>query len=101
MFANRFPDPRTPPRPQSDCTLTLAAVTQAGGESARPSEFMRKDRAAVRLFFLSNSTLAPNLLPLTAHSQQDEVPSRAVEVSESRGEEGGGGGWWRTSPEKE
>ena len=32
----------------------------------------------VRLFLLSNTTLAPNLLPLSAHSQQDEVSLRAA-----------------------
>lgn len=48
---------------------------------------MRKDRVPVRLFFLSNTILAPNLLPLSAHSQQDEVSLRAV----TDGERDGGG----------
>lgn len=54
---------------------------------------MRKDRVSVRLFLLSNTILAPNLLPLSAHSQQDEVSLRAA----TDGEMDGGGLCWRRS----
>lgn len=47
---------------------------------------MRKDRVSVRLFLLSNTILAPNLLPLSAHSQQDEVSLRAATDGERDGE---------------
>lgn len=54
---------------------------------------MRKDRVSVRLFVLSYTVLAPNLLPLSAHSQQDEVLLRAL----TDGERDSGGLWQRRS----
>lgn len=54
---------------------------------------MRKDRVSVRLFVLSYTVLAPNLLPLLAHSQQDEVLLRAL----TDGERDSGGLWQRRS----
>lgn len=66
---------------QSSCRTVLALSLSLA------SEFIRKDRAPVRLFALSNTVLPPNLLPLSAHSQQDEVSLRAV----TDGERDGGG----------